>query len=80
MLKDLYYRPYDYKEIVEAVRQNPSEENVNELGKWCDSNLGGEYDWNGEYWTCDEFHVYPIEEEIREGVFKHVGYSLTNPY
>lgn len=64
-----------YEELIKAVRENPSNENVNALGEWCDRELGNT-DWNGEYYTCDEFRVYPIYEEKADGDFELIGYEV----
>lgn len=70
----MLYREYDYEEIIKAVREDANEYNVNELGEWCVSNLNA--DWNGEYWTCDEFRVYPIHQTDAEGYIELIGYEL----
>lgn len=64
-----------YEELINALRADRSEENINALGEWCDRELGN-IDWNGEYWTCDEFRVYPVYKENSNDDFNLIGYEV----
>lgn len=61
---------YDYNELKNAVKRNPTQENIEKLVSWFE-NYGNEY-WNGECYDADELGcIYPIyaEPEI-------IGYEL----
>ena len=66
---------YGYKEYLDEVKNNPTQENINRLGAWLEK-YGNDF-WNGEYFKADEFHVYPVIEwdnETEAGAT--VGYEI----
>ena len=61
-MKKVYPGRYDYQELLNAVRKDPSQENINALGEWFE-NYGYDY-WNGEEFTIDQkenLNLYRLE-------------------
>ena len=70
------YAYNDYNELLEAVKNNRSEENIKALAEWFER-YGRDF-WNGEYYDVSEIgdRLYPIYEEIGEDDYEIVGWEL----
>lgn len=65
---------YDYKELREQAINNPTDENLDSLGSWCEQ--FGDDSWNGEYFDLEDGHkLYRIEKQA-EDANEIIGYSL----
>ena len=66
---------YGYKEYLNEVKNNPTQENINRLGTWFER-YGTDY-WNGERFDADGFSLYPViewDDEMETGTT--VGYEM----
>lgn len=67
---------YSFGDLLEALNNNLSAENINRMGVWFDL-FGMEY-WNGECFQLDESReivpIYTWDEETEQGQL--VGYKL----
>lgn len=70
---------YAYEDLRDAVKKNPTQENINALGEWF-STYGSSY-WNGESFNADGITVWPVysEEEDEYGCFELLRYELGGP-
>lgn len=66
-----------YNELIQAVKEEETAENLMALGEWFEHN--GSTFWNGECYDTekdfDGYNLYPIYEE-NDGDFEIVGYEL----
>lgn len=71
---------YSYEDLKNAVLQDKTQENINNLGEWF-SRYGMSY-WNGECFDADDFRVYPVVVEAEDFVedenenWETVGYEI----
>lgn len=76
---------YDYAELFRKVKEQPTKENLNALGEWCEL---FDNSWNGESYLIinpdkkfgqsgyEYGSLYPVYEEREDGNFDIVGYEL----
>lgn len=66
---------YGYEEYRAAAIEDPSEENLANLGEWFQQ-YGMEF-WNGECWDADGYELRPVYEWDEEtGTGTICGYEL----
>ena len=66
---------YGYKEYLNAVKNDPTPENINKLGAWFERY--GTIHWNGEHYNAGEFNIYPViewDDETESGTI--TGYEI----
>lgn len=75
MKKIIEATEYNYKELINQVRENETPETLAELGYWFE-HYGSSDDWNGEYWDCELGRLYPIYGSEQDGCYPIVGWEI----
>ena len=65
---------YNYDELLKAVKENETEENINALAEWFEE-YGRDY-WNGEYYDADGIRLFPVYKEVDDDEFQIVGWEV----
>ena len=67
---------FEYDDLIAAVKKNPTQENIDNLGDWF--HQYGDCYWNGEFYNADDLELWPVEDydyELDQGEI--IGYRLS---
>ena len=71
----MYVGRYNYNELREAAIEDPTPENLENLGDWFQT-YGMDF-WNGECFDVDGYRLFPVYSEPDEyGDCERIGYEL----
>lgn len=71
----MYIGKYNYDELRKEAINNPTAENINNLGEWF--NMYGADFWNGECYDADGYEIRPVykwDDESDTGEI--IGYEM----
>ena len=70
-----YVGRYNYDELRKAAIEDPTPENLANLGEWF-QDYGSSF-WNGEYFDADGYRLYPVYSDPDDsGNSDLLGYDL----